>query len=68
MLPRKILGAVLFLIGVALICVSLYIRREVEQGKMQIADAQEKVDEGTRLFSFNPVTKEVGKGVTGHIQ
>jgi hypothetical protein len=60
---KKIIGLVFFLCGVALIVISFYIKNEVSEGKMKISRAEKQVEGGKKLFSLNPVTEEVGKGV-----
>lgn len=63
MVAKKIIGLVASIIGIALILLSIYITNRTEEGKMQVASAQKKVDQGTGLFSLNPVAKEIGKEV-----
>lgn len=60
---KRILGIVLFLCGVALVVISIYIKNQVEEGKLKIAKAEKQVEGGKKLFSLNPVSKEVGKKV-----
>lgn len=64
---RKI-GLVILIIGIIFIGFSVFINKRVEEGRGQIASAQKKTDQASDLFSLNPVTKELGKGVTGSIQ
>jgi hypothetical protein len=65
---KKVLGAILFLGGIAMILLSMYIKNQVVQGKLEVSDAQSKVDSGNSLFSLNPMAKEVGKTMTGSAQ
>ncbi len=65
---KKIAGILLVAGGITLLAFSYYIKHEVEVGKGKIANAQEKVDTGNRLFSMNPTSKEVGKIATSPIQ
>jgi hypothetical protein len=65
---RTVSAVIILIVGIALIGFSRYITHEVESGKLQIADAQGKVDKGNSLFSGDPVTKQIGKGLTGGAQ
>ncbi|MBS0625180.1 MAG: hypothetical protein JSS32_03945 [Verrucomicrobia bacterium] len=65
---KQITGIVLVLAGVAMLLTSQYIKSQVLEGKQQISSAQKKVDTANQLFSVNPVSKEVGKGLTGGAQ
>lgn len=65
---RRILGILILLAGLFGIGFSSYINNQVAQGQEQIASAQKKVDTGSKLSSLNPITKEIGKGVTGAVQ
>jgi hypothetical protein len=65
---KRVFGFVVLIGGIVLMVLSSYIKTQVEQGKMDIASGQEKVDMGNSLFSLNPVTKELGKGVTSSAQ
>lgn len=61
---KKILGILVFLAGIAMMGASLYIKSQVEDGKLQIAAGQKKVDQANSLFSVVPGTKVIGKTVT----
>jgi uncharacterized protein YjeT (DUF2065 family) len=65
---KRIVGIVLIIAGIAMLGFSYYIKQEVAAGNLQISSAQEKVDRSQGLFNLNPVTKEVGKGLTGAAQ
>lgn len=65
---RRIIGILLFLVGIALIAISMYINEQVSAGKLKIASAQEQVDQAQSLFSQNALTKPVGKGLTNSAQ
>lgn len=58
----------LVILGIVCLFFSSYIRGQVEEGRGKISKAQSVVDKGNSLFSLNPVTKEVGKGITGSVQ
>ncbi|NGX56739.1 MAG: hypothetical protein K1060chlam5_00985 [Candidatus Anoxychlamydiales bacterium] len=68
MLKKRIFAIILVILGVASLVVSFYIKGEVRKGRGEIKSAQEKVDMGKKLFSINPYTKEVGKGLTSGIE
>lgn len=66
---RLIFGCVLTAVGIVLIALSVYINRQVEEGRGEIASAQAKVDQGNRLFSAGGKTsKQIGQGITAPIQ
>ena len=65
---KKIVGVVLCVLGIAGIIVSNYISNQVAEGKLKIAKGQSQVDQGKRLFSLSPATKEMGKGMTDSAQ
>ena len=64
-MTKKSFGILMILGGLALIGLSVYIKYEVEHGKMQISSAEEKVSQGKSLFSTSPATKMVGNIFTG---
>ena len=65
MKSKTIIGLILILLGVASIGTSMYISSEVAQGKGKISRAEKQVNQGQSLFSLNPVSREVGKELTG---
>jgi hypothetical protein len=65
---KRIVGIIIILCGFGLIGLSMYITEEVQKGKVQVSEAQRKVDRGTGLFSLSPITEEIGKGITGDAQ
>ena len=65
---RRIIGLVIAALGVVLLFTSNYISDRVLEGQAQIGSAQRKVDTADSLFSLNPATKQLGKGVTGSAQ
>lgn len=62
-MARKIIAVCLLLIGIGAIGASIYIEREVAAGRMKIQKAEKVLEQGDQLFSLNPVTKEIGKGI-----
>lgn len=65
---RRILGIILFIIGIAMLGTSYYIQGRVQEGKGEVSSAQKKVDKADALFSLSPYTKDVGKGITDSAQ
>lgn len=61
---KRIAGIIIFLLGLGFVGLAIYIKQEVELGKIKIANAEEKIDQGNRLFSLHPISKEIGKGVS----
>ena len=61
---KRILGIILIILGVTFLATSFYINSRVSSGREQIADAKDTVNKGKQLFALNPVTEEVGKGIT----
>lgn len=59
------IGLIIFLLGIGQIGASMYIHSQVEEGKGKIQRAEKQVDQGESLFSLNPVSKEIGQGLTG---
>lgn len=55
-------------LGIVCLFLSRYISGQVEEGRGKIDKAQSVVDQGNSLFSLNPVSKEIGKGITGSMQ
>ena len=65
---KRVTGIVIAIIGVAMLFFSNYIKGQVAEGREKISSAQSSVDKGNSLFNLNPITKEVGKGLTGSAQ
>lgn len=65
---RTVFGVVLMIVGVASIVTSLVIKSRINEGKIQISSAQERVDTGNSSFSRIPVPKEIGRGITRSAQ
>ena len=60
---RKIIAICLFLMGLGAVGASMYIEKEVAAGQIKIQKAEKSVQQGDQLFSLNPVTKEIGRGI-----
>lgn len=64
----RILGIVVFVVGLVMLGFSHYINTQVLQGQAQIQSAQQNVDTATSVFSATPATKQGGKVLTSPIQ
>lgn len=65
---KTVIGILVVVCGIAGVVASQYIMNRVEEGKGQVEEAQNKVDQGQGLFSLNPITKQIGKGATDAAQ
>lgn len=68
MSTKKITGIILCVIGLACLGMSYYIKEQVAGGQEKIESAQRSVDQSKKLFSQNPVSKEVGNLFMGSAQ
>jgi hypothetical protein len=64
----RILGILVLIAGIGCIFFSHYITNQVNEGKIKIEKGQKSVDQTNSLFSSNPVSKQVGKGLTSSSQ
>jgi hypothetical protein len=65
---KRILGIILLVVGFAMYLFSNYIEGQVTEGRKKISSAQKTVDQSNSLFSHNPYSEEIGKGITGSAQ
>ncbi len=65
---KQILGALIFVGGIVLLFVAHYINTQIEEGNIQIFNAQKKVDQGSSLFNMTPYSKPIGQGLTSGAQ
>ncbi|MBS0584719.1 MAG: hypothetical protein JSR76_00250 [Verrucomicrobia bacterium] len=65
---RRNLGIVLAIIGLVLILFSYYINHRVDEGRVKIHSAQEKVDTVDKLAARNSTTKQVGEVATAPVK
>lgn len=68
MKAKLIAGIVIIVLGIIAIAFSVYIKNEVEAGKVKISSAQSSVDTGKSLFNLSPATKPFGEVITGSAQ
>jgi hypothetical protein len=61
---QRILGILLVVAGIVLLGVSNYIKKQVAEGRIEIAAGQKKVDSARSVFSLSPATEPVGKMIT----
>ena len=59
---KRILGIIILLAGVGMLVASNYIKVQVEEGKIKISEAEQKVGTARGLFSLSPVAEEFTKG------
>lgn len=64
MIIRKIIGILLAIAGIVLLFTSDNISRQVNEGKIEIAVGQQKVDDTNSIFGMSRVTKPFGKAFT----
>lgn len=58
----------MFIVGVVAFGLSMYIRDQVDEGRGKVSSAQRRLDQGNSLFNLNPISKEIGKGITSGAQ
>jgi hypothetical protein len=58
------LGILAIVVGIALLVFVFYGKGKLEEGRQEIASGKQKVKQTQQLFSFTPVTKQVGQGLT----
>jgi hypothetical protein len=61
-------GVLIIVIGAVFIGASMYVKGQVNDGKAQVKEAQEKVDKGQGLFSLTPESEEVGSALSKPVQ
>lgn len=54
----------LIILGLIFIFISQHIQHRINEGQLEISSGQSQVDETQSLFGWNPITKQVGKGLT----
>jgi hypothetical protein len=61
---KQVVGLLAIVLGIALIVFVIYGNNQLDQGKDEIASGKKKVKQTQQIFSFTPVTKQVGQGLT----
>lgn len=64
MSPIKWISLVCILLGLGMFGTSQYIQKEIDDGKIQISDAEKKLDQTNKLFSLSPATEDIGQGIS----
>jgi hypothetical protein len=65
---KRLLGLFFLIAGVSAILFATYINQQVAAGKIQLSDAQEGVDLGTKVFSYNKTTNDLSKPLSSPVQ
>ena len=65
MKKKMIIWLVVCAVGVVSLGASYYLQQQIAAGTLKVARAEKMVGQGKSLFSVNPVSKEVGKGLFG---
>lgn len=65
---KRIYGVVLAVVGIIMLFTAQYIYKQVLEGKGQISQAQERVNQSNALFSLSPYSHQVGKELTNSAQ
>lgn len=61
---KRIIGTMVLICGVAFVALSIYIKGQVEAGKVKVEHAEKQIDQGKHLLPLNPMTKKIEKEVT----
>ena len=61
---KKIFSVIVFVLGLAMLWGSYYIKTQVASGKLQVSSAERSLSQGKSLFSINPITKQIGEGIS----
>lgn len=65
---RRIIGVIVVIVGIGMLFGAHHIKKQVEEGKGKVHNAQKGVDTANSLFSSNRATKQAGKAVTDRAQ
>lgn len=65
---KRVLGLLSIIVGVALIVFVIYGKGQIRAAKGEISSAKKKVEQGNQLFSLNPISKQIGQGMSSGIQ
>ena len=61
---KQVIGLLAIVLGVALIVFVFYGKGKILEGKEEIASGKKSVKSTQQLFSWNPISKQVGQGLT----
>lgn len=59
----RYLGLIVLLGGISMLFIASYIRTQAGMGQERVTEGQEKIDRSTQLFSFTPLTEEIGSAL-----
>ena len=62
------IGILAIVLGIALLIFVFYGKGKLNEGREQIASGKKQVKQTQQLFSFTPITKQVGQGLTSGAQ
>jgi hypothetical protein len=65
---KKIVSIIVMALGGLMLGASFYIMNQVDAGREQIAAAEDKIEQGKRLFGLNPITNVVGDSLAESAQ
>lgn len=65
---KQIIGILVIVLGIALIIFVVQGNKKLEEGREEISSGKKKVKQTQQLFSFTPVTKQFGQGLTSGAQ
>lgn len=60
---KRWVGISLLAAGIVLVSLAHYINERVAVGREEVTEGQEKIDQGLGLFSFTPLTEEIGRSL-----
>lgn len=59
---KRIVGIIVFIIGVAMLFISSNIKKQVAEGTLKVTSAEKSVNQANSLFSLSPATKQLTQG------
>lgn len=64
MVKLRIFGFLILIAGIVCLFISNYIMEQVNEGKLQVAAGEKKVQQGQQMFSGNPLSEQIGGALT----
>lgn len=59
---KKIIGIIVFIVGVVMLFVSANIKKQVAEGTLKVRSAERSVGQANKLFSLSPTAKQLSQG------
>ncbi len=59
---KRIIGIIVFVVGVVMLFVSANIKKQVSEGTLKVRSAEKSVGQANRLFSLSPAAKQLSQG------